>query len=264
LILGSKTAAFTLSDTSGATNYLGEITGYLANELVKILLPDDAEKAVATISKLSNNVAGQALLAVAGVDLVQYREAIIRGLNRGAEHAANLSVDVFATAITRMTFESAKEILFGEDSIGATNYLRTTTSDVLRSGFKPIIDNSFTSVKVSALGTEYTVKQVWTEFVSKYNSVAAEYQKLKSSASSNLLSSASLLALEQAGVTSVDPVSTDIVEFATGKALDGLFFMVGRQEVKIRKDPAAALSAARDFVTKKARDLIEKVFTSSE
>jgi hypothetical protein len=56
--------------------------------------------------------------------------------------------------------------------------------------------------------------------------------------------------LSAAGVSSVDSLNTDIVDFATGKALDGLFFMVGKQELKIRRDPAAALEKVTDFVQK--------------
>ncbi|HEX2957418.1 MAG TPA: DUF4197 family protein, partial [Chitinispirillaceae bacterium] len=65
-----------------------------------------------------NTTAGTTLLAAAGVDLISYRNAMIHGLNRGAEHAAGLSVDVFRTAITSMTFTSASQILFGSDSLG--------------------------------------------------------------------------------------------------------------------------------------------------
>jgi hypothetical protein len=268
LVLGSKTAAFTLRDTSGAVNTLGEVTGYLADSLVKILLPPDAEKAFTTVNGLANNDAGKLLLSVAGVDLSGYRDAMIRGLNRGAEHAAGLSVDVFTAAITGMTFSSARDILFGADSAGATNYLKTTTSGVLTSGFKPIIDTTFSSVNVSAFGMQYTVKGVWTEFASKFNSVAGQYYQLKvNSTSSNpitaSLAGASLLSLQAAGISSVDSVNTNLVDYATGKALQGLFFMVGKQELKIRRDPVGALTAAGDFITTTVSDLIRKVFTSS-
>jgi len=269
LILGSKTAAFTLSDTSGITNGLGEITGYLANELVRIALPDDVERAFATVNLLNSTAAGKTLLAAAGVDLSAYREAMIRGLNRGAENAAGLSVDVFMAAVSDMTFSSARDILFGNDSIAATNYLKATTSGVLTSGFSPIIDSVFSAVRISAFGMQYTIKGVWGEFALNYNKVAGAYQNLESTAASTDLIAAaaaglSLSALEAAGVSSVDPLNTDIVEFATGKALDGLFYMVGRQELKIRRDPIAALAAVADFVTETISDLIEKVFTSSE
>lgn len=269
LVLGSKTAAHTLNDTTGQINDLSEITGYLANELIRIALPPDAEKAFTTVKLLANTSAGSTLLAAAGVDLPSYRNAMIRGLNRGAEHAAGLSIDVFRSAITNMTFTSASQILFGSDSLGATRYLDTTTSDVLTSGFKPIISNSFNAVKVQALGNDYTVTGIWSEFAVRFNKVAGAYHTLKITASSgNLVSAAaaslSLSSLSAAGVSSVDSLNTDIVDFATVKALNGLFFMVGKQELKIRRDPAAALEKVTDFITKTASELIRKVFTSKQ
>lgn len=270
LILGSKTAALTLSDTSGLVSGItNEMTGYLANELIRIALPADVENAFQTMSLLSNTSAGGALLAVAGVDFSKYREAIIRGLNRGAENAAGLSADVFKTAISEMTFSSAKEILFGNDSTGATKYLTTTTSGVLYTGFKPIVQSSFSAVEISAFGRQYTVEGVWNDFAENFNKVAGAYGNLVATAASGDLINAavaklSLNALNEAGVPPIDLLSTDIVDFTTGEALDGLFYMVGQQELKIRRDPMAALTAAADFVTETARKLIEKVFTSTE
>lgn len=269
LVVGSKTAAFTLSDTSGQVNSLNEVTGYFANELIKIALPPDAEKAFNTVNMIAGTSIGSTLLAVAGVDLPSYRDAMIKGLNRGAEHAAGLSVDVFRSAITGMTFTSASNILFGADSLGATNYLESTTSGVLTAGFSPIISSAFNAVKVSAFSKEYTVTAVWSEFAVNYNKVAGEYHRLvAASSSSNIVTAvaaeASLSALSSAGVSSVDSLNTDIVNFATGKALDGLFYMVGKQELKIRRDPVAALAAVGNFVTQTIGDLIRKVFTTSE
>jgi hypothetical protein len=266
LVLGSKTAAFTLSDTSGKTNSLNEVTGYLANELIRISLPPDAEKAIATLNLLNTSTAGKTLLAVAGIDFSQYRESMIRGLNRGAEKAAGLSVEVFKSAILGMTFTSARDILFGQDSTAAKKYLVTTTSGVLTSGFTPIIDDAFSAVKVTAFGSQFTVKGLWSDFSVNYNKVATAYQTLTTNAaSSNIVTSATatlaLNAIANTGVSAVDPLNTDIVNFATGKALDGLFYMVGKQEVKIRRDPMAALSSVVDFVTQTASDLIKKVFT---
>ena len=267
LVLGAQTAAFTLSDTTGLTNALGEVTGYLTNELVRVALPQDAQRALATVELLKGNAVGATLLVAAGVDVSQYHEAMVRGLNRGAERAAGHSVDVFTAAITSMSFSSARDILFGSDSLGATAYLKTTTSGALSEGFGPIIDDVFGAVTVNLLGSHYTVKGVWNEFAANYNKIAGAHASLRKTATSidpvaALTASASLQALEQIGVSSVDSVNTDIVLFATGKALDGLFYMVGRQELKIRRDPAAALQQAADFLTDAISDLIEKVFSA--
>jgi hypothetical protein len=45
--------------------------------------------------------------------------------------------------------------------------------------------------------------------------------------------------------------SLDLDQYVTGKALDGLFFMLAQEEVKIRSDPAARVT-----------DLLRKVFST--
>jgi hypothetical protein len=47
------------------------------------------------------------------------------------------------------------------------------------------------------------------------------------------------------------PVNTDLPDYVTHKALDGLFYMVAKEEAKVRKDPAG-----------QASELIKKVFGS--
>jgi len=265
LVFGCKTAAFTLSDTSGTTNSLNEITGYLANEAIRINLPVDAEKAIETINLLNNSTTVKVLFDAAGIDISQYREAMIHGLNRGAEAAAALSVDVFKKAILEMDIISAQGILNGQDSTAATHYLQNTTTSILTSGFSPIVDSAFSAVMVTAFGKQLTVKDLWSDFTTDYNKVVTAYQTLKKNETSiNPVTAATataiLGAISDAGVPSIDPLDTDIVNFATGKALDGLFVMVGKQEVKIRRDPVAALASAINFATNLAYDLITKVF----
>ena len=41
----------------------------------------------------------------------------------------------------------------------------------------------------------------------------------------------------------VSPVNTDLSDYVTRKALDGLFYMVAQEEAKIRKDPAGQASS---------------------
>jgi len=47
----------------------------------------------------------------------------------------------------------------------------------------------------------------------------------------------------------VEKVNPDLVEYATGKAIDGLFIQIAKEELKIRQDPAARVT-----------DLLKKVF----
>ena len=52
---------------------------------------------------------------------------------------------------------------------------------------------------------------------------------------------------------SANPVNTDLSAYVTSKAVDGIFFQVGLEEQKIRKDPVARVS-----------DILKKVFGSKE
>jgi hypothetical protein len=47
------------------------------------------------------------------------------------------------------------------------------------------------------------------------------------------------------------PVNTDLTAYVTQKALDGLFYHIGLEEQKIRKDPAARIT-----------DILKKVFAN--
>ena len=52
-------------------------------------------------------------------------------------------------------------------------------------------------------------------------------------------------------------INTDLGEFSTQKALNGLFLMVGKEEIKIRRDPLAWAKTA-------VGNILEKVFGSVE
>ncbi len=269
LVLGAKTAAFTLSDTSGVENSFNELTGYLANELLRINLPPDAENAIRMLENLNKSEIGKTFLDASGIDISQYRDLIIHGLNRGAEIAASLSVDVFEKAIREMDIVSAEDILFGQDSTAATSYLQSTTSNILANGFTPIVDSVFSAVMVTAFGKQVTVNDLWNEFSENYNIVATAYQALTTDAAStdfnkSFNAKATLELLSEAGITSIDPLSTDVVSFATSEALKGLFYMVGKQEVKIRRDPVAALTTTVRFATNDTvYNLITTIFTKT-
>lgn len=172
------------------------VDGYFKNALIKILFPKEA----IAIKDLVNSVNPQ---------LVNDFEL---SLNRAAESAAKKSKPIFFKAITSMTFQDAKNILNGGDSLAATSYLKNTTSDTLKYLYKPDIKNALDSVSA----TKY-----WSDITTTYNGLTGE------------------------------SVNTDLPEYTTLKALDGLFYLVGQEEIKIRKDPVARIS-----------DILKKVFGS--
>lgn len=133
-------------------------------------------------------------------------------MNRAAEKAANEAKPIFVSAIKGMTIKEAINIVRGPDD-AATAYLKKTTSLQLSASFKPIIKTSLDNVNA----TKY-----WNDLITIYNKIPL-----------------------------VKRMNPDLSEYVTGKAIDGLFVMIAKEELKIRKDPIARTS-----------DLLKRVFGS--
>ena len=269
LVLGSKTAASNLGDGSCKTAK-DCTTGYLGNALVEILVPDTVKTVLDKISSFTNAINNlqsavpglnvQSLLSTALYmpsntlsGLGKYGDSIKVALNRGAEQAAPNSIIVFKEAIFGMSFRDAKETLLG-DSVAATTYLHKTTYSGLQSAFAPIIREPLNLLNPN---------KFWTPIVSNYKSFAKEYSRVKSGINSNptlssALGSSSLPSLPYTDLP--DDISTYLAEYATGKALDGLFKMVGKQETQLRADPWGTVKAVGSFITDTIGDLLEDVF----
>jgi hypothetical protein len=136
-------------------------------------------------------------------------EAIL-SMNRAAEDAASSAKDLFVAAIKGMTITDAMNILKGDDD-AATSYLRKSTNSALIEKFRPIIKVSLDKVGAT---------KHWETVFSTYNKVPF-----------------------------VAKVNPDLEEYVTEKAITGLFIQVAKEELQIRKDPAA-----------RATDLLKKVF----
>lgn len=124
-------------------------------------------------------------------------DEFIVSINRAAEDAADEAKPIFKDAIMNITFDDAMAILDGVDT-AATNYLRVNTFSALYDSFKPDIQNSLEGVGA---------QQAWEEVIDLYNSIPL-----------------------------TDDVNTDLADYTTNKGLDGLFHLVGEEEVKIRTD----------------------------
>lgn len=124
-------------------------------------------------------------------------------MNRAAEKAAPRAASIFGDAIRGMTFDDARKILGGGNT-AATDFFREKTHDNIYGAFKPIVTSSMDEV-----GTTRAYK----EMMGKYESLPL-----------------------------VSKESFDIDHYVTNKAIDGLFFMVGQEEKKIRTDPAARVT----------------------
>jgi hypothetical protein len=125
------------------------------------------------------------------------------GMNRAAEQATPQAKAIFIAAVKKMSFDDARKILTGGDT-AATEYFKRTSSEDLTTAFSPIVQSAMQRVGV----------------VEQYNRVLASAP------------GGSALAGQ-----------LDINKYVVGKTLDGLFLMLGEEEKKIRKNPAAQTTA---------------------
>ncbi|WP_338409010.1 DUF4197 domain-containing protein [uncultured Flavobacterium sp.] len=125
---------------------LTAIDGFLQNELVKIVLPEELQIIDTKLRQI-----GLSSLADEGIKV----------LNRAAEDAVKEATPIFTDAIKNLTFSDAKNILMGNNT-AATTYLESSTSTALYSKFNPVIQNSFEKVGAT---------KVWSNIISKYNKI---------------------------------------------------------------------------------------------
>ena len=124
-------------------------------------------------------------------------------MNRAAEKAAPEASKYFKDAILKMTFSDAKAILKGGDT-AATDFFRAKTSAQLVTAFRPHVEAAMGQVDVAR----------------KLEGVLDSTRK----------------------VPFLKAESFDLNDYVVQQAVSGLFTMVGQEEKKIRKDPAAQVT----------------------
>ena len=131
-------------------------------------------------------------------------------LNRAAETAVPKAKGLFLDAISQMTIDDAKAILNGpKDS--ATRYFRERMSPRLVEEMSPIVSDQLAEVGA----------------VQSYDKMIGKYKDLPF----------------------VPDVRADLTSYVVGKAVDGVFLYLGREEAAIRENPA-----------KRTTELLKKVF----
>jgi len=131
-------------------------------------------------------------------------------MNRAAEKAATEAKPIFISAIKGLTVKDAVNIVKGAND-AATSYLKNTTSPELKVKFQPPIKTSLDNVNA----TKY-----WSDLITAYNKIPL-----------------------------VKKMNPNLTEYVTDRAINGLFIMIAKEELKIRKDPMARTS-----------ELLKKVF----
>lgn len=128
----------------------------------------------------------------------QYADELVVTMNRAAEAAVPEARALLVSAVKDMSVQDAKGILTGGDT-SATEYFRGKTSKPLAAKFLPIVQRATARVGL----------------VEKYNEFAGKASRL--------------------GL--VDESQTNLENYVTQKAMDGLFLMIADEEKEIRAHP---------------------------
>ena len=197
---GLKEALVTGSKNSAAI--LSAVDGYYGDQLVKILLPEEASVIIDNLSRIPG-----------GEQLV---EDVILRINRSAEDAAKEVAPIFINSIKQMTINDAFGILNGADN-AATQYLINTTRSDLYNLYKPKISQSTEKDILGGIST----KEAWETLTGKWNAFANS-------------------AVGRIG--GFKAVQIELDSYLTNRALDGMFLKVQDEEKKIRTDISARIT----------------------
>jgi hypothetical protein len=224
LLAASIMFTFTACDTARQILSQDGLTSQEVASGLKEALSIGAQNSSSRLS-MQNGFFGNAILKIWMPPEAQKVESILRGvgfgatvdkavlaMNRAAEEAAKSAGSIFVDAVRQMTIQDAIGILRGGDTT-ATNYLRRTTYQTLFNAFKPAINNALAKTEA----TKY-----WNEVFTVYN----QFSKT--------------------------PVTTDLSSYVTQRAIDGIFYEIRNEEIKIRQDPAARVT-----------EILKKVFGSN-
>lgn len=149
------------------------------------------------------------------VGLNRLADNVILTVNRAAESAAKEAKPIFVNAIKQMTITDAANILLGNQSDAATQYFKRVTTNQLSDRFRPIIQTNLNKVGAT---------RNWSEAVGYYNQIPM-----------------------------VADINPDLAGYVTQKAIDGLFYEIAQEELKIRSNISA-----------RSTPLLQKVFAYAD
>ena len=131
-------------------------------------------------------------------------DELVTAMNRAAEAAVPEAKALLVAAVRSISVEDALRIVRGGDT-SVTDFFAGKTREPLGVKFLPIVSRATDRVALA----------------SKYNAVAGK----------------------AANFGLVKKEDANVQQYVTGKALDGLYLMIGEEERKIRRDPVATGSA---------------------
>jgi hypothetical protein len=140
-------------------------------------------------------------------------DKFVLSMNNAAEAAAPKAEPIFTNAIQNMSFSDAQQIV-SKGGHSATDYFQRKTTTELTTAFTPVV--------------KQTMEQ---------NQVTKQYDDLMGKYSSGAMGNLGSML----GGHGAAP-NLDLNSYVVSKSLDGLFYMVGQEEQKIRTNPAAQVT----------------------
>ncbi len=174
--------------TTLAVEVVSKEDGFLGNMEIRIHLPEELADVDNTLRRIG-----------LGSKMDEFEES----MNRAAEQAAALAIDIFIDAIKQMTIGDARAILQGADD-AATRYLENNYRERLYNSFYPVVERAMSEVGLT---------RIYKFILDKYNSIPL-----------------------------IEKKEYNLDQYITNRALDGLFLMVSREETEIRTNPAARVT----------------------
>lgn len=140
-------------------------------------------------------------------------DELVTSMNHAAENAVSMALPLLRNAIKNMSVQDARQILTGGEH-AVTDFFAAKTREPLGVQFTPLVDKAVEKLSLAK----------------RYNELAGK------------ASSMGLIKGQQAAT---------VQQHVTSKALDGLYFVIGEEERRIRNDPVGTGSA-----------LLKKVFSA--
>jgi hypothetical protein len=131
-------------------------------------------------------------------------DELVLKMNRAAEAAVPEAKTLLVDSIKKMSVADAKAILTGPND-AATQYFKKTTSEQMTAKFLPIVEKATANVQLADSYNKYA------EQGGKFGLVKKE--------------------------------DTNINQYVTKKALDGVYLMIAKEEAAIRQDPVGQASS---------------------
>ncbi len=128
-------------------------------------------------------------------------DELVTSMNRGAEQAIPMAKTLLVSTVKNMSVVDAKNILTGGQT-SVTQFFADKTRSPLNTQFLPIVTKATDKVGLAE----------------KYNNFGGK----------------------AAGLGLVKKEDANIQQYVTGKTLDGLYFVIGEEEKKLRQDPLGA------------------------